>query len=388
MKDKISFVVAFLGLFIALTPFKSSMEAIKLDYIFYSSNMFEILYIPLILLFLSTYIYALDYAKYGFKIFDNLAIFKYFENIANSLYFIAIFSPLLFILIYLIAQLILLIPYKEIKLDILSYVINVIAALFSLFYIIKGAWRQTKELRIAKEEKLDEYSFSAESDAQQLVENKKWNLSIVEAYRSLELAVNKKLLELGIDSTRIPITRAMDILTKNEIINRQEVEKINHIRILRNRSVHSNDNFTEDEAKEVVKIVKNILPKLETISTRGRYLERKVYDALYSEGGLFPRHHILFPSSQRDYGYDFIGDGPKYTYLIQIKSSNKINAIKNAIRQVKGFATNQNRIIIVVPDTEQKIIIDDEQVKILYFNLEKEEFSNREEIYDWIYNVE
>ena len=73
MKDKIAFVIAFLGVFIAITPFKDSLINIKLDYIFFKTDLYEILYLPLIFLFLAVYVYAIDYTKYGFKVFVTIS---------------------------------------------------------------------------------------------------------------------------------------------------------------------------------------------------------------------------------------------------------------------------------------------------------------------------
>jgi len=74
MKDKIAFVIAFLGVSIALTPFKDTLVSIELDYIYFKTDLYKIFSVPLAFLFIAAYVYAIDYTKYGFKVFDNWRI--------------------------------------------------------------------------------------------------------------------------------------------------------------------------------------------------------------------------------------------------------------------------------------------------------------------------
>ena len=196
MKDKIAFVVAFLGLFIAITPFKDTLINFKLDYIFFKTNIYEILYIPLVFLFIAVYVYAIDYTKYGFKVFDSWSIIKYFEVIGNTFYLLAIFSPLFIFATYILIKIISLIPFKNIPIEIISYLTNILAAIAAIIFTIRATIRQRRYQSTAKEEDLENSSINAELEAKRMFEQKNWNLTIIESFRSLELAINKKLIIL------------------------------------------------------------------------------------------------------------------------------------------------------------------------------------------------
>ena len=263
MKDKIAFVVAFLGVFIAITPFKDTLTHIKLDYILFKTDLYEILYIPLIFLFIAAYVYAIDYTKYGFKVFDNWRIFKYFEVIGNTFYLLAIISPILIFTTYFLIIIFSFIPFKNIPIEIISYVLNILLALAAIIFSIKVTIRQRKDQSTAKEENLENSSINAELEAKRMFEQKKWNLTILESFRSLELAINKKLIDYGIDMKRLPLSRALNLLVKNEIINRDDFQKINYFKSLRNEAAHSNVNFSQEDVEKAISISKEIIPKLE-----------------------------------------------------------------------------------------------------------------------------
>jgi hypothetical protein len=151
------------------------------------------------------------------------------------------------------------------------------------------------------------------NEARTLVEKKMWNLSIVEAYRSLELSIDKKLLELGMDAKRIPFSRSTDILSKYGILTANEINNLNYIRDLRNKAVHTSMEFTEEEASEVIKMIKDILPKLETKTTSSLFFEKEIIEILGGEKGLFPKNQTII---QQEAGFDIEAIGHDYKYLI------------------------------------------------------------------------
>lgn len=385
MKDKIAFVIAFLGVFIALTPFKNTLLGIELDYGFYKTNIYTLLFIPLSLLFLAAYFYALDYTKYGFSLFDGWRIFKYFELTANTLYLFAILSPVLIIVTYIIIQLFSLIPIKDFRLEFISYFLNIIAIIFTIIISIKTTIRIRKSQREAREETLENSAINVEQEARKLFEEKKWNLSIIESYRLMEIAINKKLLDLGIDAKRIPIIRALDILIKYGVLSRDDFHKINLVRSLRNEAAHSNKEFTLSEVENVFEITNNILPKLKNHTNFGQKFEENIIQLLSGDGGLFPRHHLSPPQSNQLVGYDLLAEGPLYNYLIEIKSSSNKRTINRALHQLQKYLSDKSRGIIILPKIDYEFQLGGDRIKFLYYDVENNCFTNRDEIYNWIY---
>jgi len=100
LREKVSFLVAFVGIVISLIPSDENFGEVVIDFGFIDTNPLTLLYITLGLLFISSYFYALDYIKYGFKRLESWAIFRYLQNFANAIYVIAVLSPLAYFLIW------------------------------------------------------------------------------------------------------------------------------------------------------------------------------------------------------------------------------------------------------------------------------------------------
>lgn len=89
MKDKISFVIAFLAAIIALAPFKDVLQATVITFGTHDVSVLTLCYISLGMLFVSAYLYAIDYVRYGFKFLDGLKLFRYVQIAGDSLYLLA-----------------------------------------------------------------------------------------------------------------------------------------------------------------------------------------------------------------------------------------------------------------------------------------------------------
>lgn len=378
--EKTSFIIAFVGVIIALDPIKDNLKNINIDFGFAEYNILLLFYITFSLLLLSLYVYALDYVRYGFKSFDRITSFKYLLPIANVFYFIAVLSPLIYLIMMGTAKIYVMVintPQLEIIVTLLTPLIFTI--LSSL-----ASWRQTKESNQAEEEYLDESASYSMNEARQLVEKRLWSLSIVEAYRSLELNTDKKLLELGIDARKISFSRSIGILSAHGVLTADDAEKLSYVRGLRNKAVHSSIEFSGDESSNAIKIINNLLPKLETATTRGLAFENEIFEVLRGKKGLFPEDHMF--REKPDQKYDIKVECPNYNYLIEIKSKGGARIINKALEQMKKISQDAGvRYIIVVPKAEDAIDLKDLNAKVLYFDSEKHEFENRDEIYNWIH---
>jgi len=384
MKDKSTFVIALAGL-IFILPFKEQLAKINIDFGFTTTNILNLLFITFVLLLISIYFYALDYIRYGFKGLEDLILFKHFQFIANYLYFIALISLPIYLLIWGIVKvyrLILFLHFPQLIIYILP-IISTVTAILSLFIVIK----QTKNHRLTQEENIDGSMSISKSKIDQLVENRKWNLAIIEAFRYLELSINKTLLEIGLDAGRIPFSHSIELLYKKEIITKSEMNSLNFIRDLRNKAVHSSIEFTKEESLTAANIIGNILLKLENRTMTGFLFEKEVIKVLGGNKGLFPGHHIFPQYKIGNHIIDAKAEGPKYNYLIEITITINPIVINNAIQELKQFSGENIRNIMILPKSERKIDIREENTKILYYNPEKQEFENRDELYNWIYKV-
>jgi len=385
MKDKIAFVIAFLGVIIAITPFTEILKNITIEYGNIRVNIITLVYIPLAILFLAVYFYALDYLKYGFKIFDGIALFRYFQIIGDTFYFLAIISPFVYFIIWIVAKVCFLLPLPNINLAKYSYLIPILISFISALTSLYAAKYLNRERRKTLEESLDESSIKAENEVKNLVEKKLWNLSIVKAFRSLELTINKRLIELGVDPSRITTFRAINFLLQNGIIDRKDSQKIQYIRELRNKAVHSNTKFTKKEAIEVVNITKALIPKLEISIPRYSFFENRVFESLLSKDGFFSKKHFYTQSKFGNRIFDALAKGPNYEYIIEVKMTKNPKIILKTLNQIEEYAKSNVRALIVVPHSNYKIATKRESIRILYYDIENDKFTNREEVYDWIH---
>jgi HEPN domain-containing protein len=385
-EDKVTFVIAFTSVVLAVAPFKDALNKIIFDFGFISCSLLLLFYISFGFLVLSVYFYALDYTRYGFKFLDRLSLlFKGMQILANTFYFVAIFSPFIYFIIWLAVKILKAIPYFNIQLpqisNYLSLIISVLVAGISTFV----SWRQYKYSHVAQEEQLEQSASTASTIALNLVEKRKWNLAIIEAYRSLELSITKKLIESGIDAERIPFYRLTKILLDLGVFTKEDFNNLIFIRELRNKAVHSSEEFGEEQALSVIKLINEILPKLETRSTSSSLLEQDIIKVLLGKNGLFLRHHIRFTNTTQDFGCDAIAEGPGHNYFIEIKALNNPTILKKVLEQLNNSCGKNSRKIIIVLKSTEIIDLNDENVKILYYDPEKREFVNRDELFNWIY---
>ncbi len=386
MKDKISFIVVLVGIFLAATPFRNDLAKVQMDFGFITLTLLNLVYISFSTLALSVYIYALDYVRYGFKRLDGWRIFKYLQITANTLYLIAIISPIIYFFVWVIIRFIRSIPIEAIKsANFLSYV-AILLSILSIISTIIASWKQYKEQRIIQEEKLDETAAEATSEVNRFIEEKHWRYLIIETFRSLELNIRKKLIELGYNIQRLSISRCINILHHLEVLTSEEVSLLYFARNLRNEVIHTTAEFSEEDALEVNDIINKILPKLETLGTGGRVFEREVIYSLVGKDKLFLKHH-LFPEFRiKNFTFDAKGEGPNYDYYIEIKLTRNKQAVLKAINQIKSIAPQNSRKLIVIPSTieiSQTVAQDD--LRILFFDVNKKRFVNQDEIYNWIY---
>jgi HEPN domain-containing protein len=284
-------------------------------------------------------------------------------------------------------QLILLIPVSVLSLKQYSKYSSTLISVLSLIVSIIAAWRKNKEERIAKEELLDESATNAVSEARKLVDRRMWSLSIIEAFRSLELSLNKKLIDLGFDSRQFQSFRAVEILAQKEILSKEDLRDIHYIRDARNKAAHSSIDFSEKEAEEILSIVKRLLPKLETTANKVGSLERNIIQALIGENGLFPKDNLHIQNSAQDLGYYAKGRGPNHDYMIEIKLTRNVYAVRHSFHQLKNIMKQNDRLLFIVPKEMKPLNIGDDNARLLYYDTETGQFTNKDEIYNWIYGI-
>lgn len=376
---KTGFILAFAALIITLNSSNPDFLLTKIDFGFWNPNIRDLVMISIYLLFISIYLYAIDSVRYGLPKIESWKLFKSIQFLAHLAYLFAIISPLFFVLMYFLN-----LGFKNftnINVEVYSKTISILSiftSLISTLFIMR-----TKDL-FEKEKTKQKFSIQM-NDVDSLIKSKKWRAAIIEAFRLLETTIDNKLKDYGINLDRISFSYAVRILFEKNILNQENLIELNKIRRIRNLAVHTNEKITKSEAENIIKSINSLINDLSVPNLSESIVEKEILKAL---SALFPPHHIIpqlnFKGIQKK--IDFRAEGPNWDYLIEIAHFVYKKNIVNEVKKIKKLLNSNERGIVIVPNTKNKKIISTEkQIKILYFNFQKNKFINHKEIYDWIY---
>ncbi len=379
ISDKTEFILAFAALIIGLGVFSDNLKQININLGFGNFSFWNIGLVIFSLLFLSIYLYALDYVRYGIPRIENWKLFKTLQYIAHFLYSFAIIIPLLVILLWIFVFILGKLPLEKY----VSYISITISMLVSAGSLALSLFQFRKKEKIVREEISERASLSL-SETDRLVEKKEWRLVIMEAFRLLELMLRNKAEEIGIDAARLPFIRQVQIFIEKGLFTKPQAVKLSQVRELRNLAAHSEINITREQAMYVTDVIDEIGNSLTYATFASGLFEKKVGNALQN---LFPKHHIF---RQFNVGkgkrVDFIAEGPEHTYYIEAKVINFPAMIDAAAKQIEDLFHNENdRGLLIIPTTSQAIDLTNSKIKVLYFDIQNETFVNQKEILKWIY---
>lgn len=382
ISDKTEFVLAFAALIIGLGVFSSDLKQININFGFKSFSLWDIGSVILLLLLLSIYLYALDYVRYGIPRIENWKLFKTLQRIAHFLYLFAIILPLLIALIWPVAFLLSKLPVTNIQ-NYVSYIVTIFSILISIGAFFLSSLQLKGIERIIQEE-ISERASRSLLETDRLVEKRKWRLVVIETFRLLELMFKNKAEEIGINASRLPFVRLVRIFVEKELITKTQAAKLDQVRELRNLAAHSEKVISKQQAAYVTDVVDEVVNILTPIGFASGFLEERVLDALKN---LFPKHHIFHQFNVGKGGrVDFMAEGPGHTYYVEIKMVDSLASVRNATRQIRILLKkDSDRGLLVLPLTAMPTNITDPRIKILYFDIQNERFSNQQEIYRWIY---
>lgn len=382
ISDKTEFVLAFAALIIGLGIFSSELKQININFGFKSFSLWDIGLTILLLLLLSIYLYALDYVRYGIPRIENWKVFKTLQRIAHFLYLFAIILPLLIALIWPVAFLLSKLPITNIQ-NYVNYIVITSSALISIGAFLLSLLQLKRKEKVIQEE-ISERASRSLLETDRLIEKRKWRLVVIETFRLLELMFKNKAEEIGINASRLPFVRLVHIFVEKELITKAQAAKLDQVRELRNLAAHSEKVISGQQAAYVTDAVNEIGNILTPVGFASGFLEEKVLGALNK---LFPKHHIFHQFNVgKGERVDFMAEGPDHTYFIEIKMVDSPALIRRALGQIQALLKrDSDRGLLVLPLTAMSADIADSRIKILYFDIQNERFSNQREIYKWMY---
>ena len=259
--DKTGFVVGFSALLIALFPYKELAQSIIIPIFNFDVSIYKLAGTLLLMLFLSTYLYGLNYVRYDFPTILNFEILKYLELLAHIFYMLAFIFPVLIVILSAISSFIKIIPdlglsNKVLLINLASSIVSIAGVLMS-YYTYK-----TKEKDLIKE--LTDFQSKI---AEQVSKTEKVDkLSLLNLYESILANLEALLVpHAGLAVQRITPNKIVRLASNKQILSFEDVAVIDDLRGLRNQIAHNNlsENIILDQALYVKG--KNILNKLEQL---------------------------------------------------------------------------------------------------------------------------
>lgn len=260
-KEKYEFILGFVGLAVSLSAFKEELKSIVINLGFVHFSFANYFFVIVIGFLICLYFYSVERVIRDTKI-GNWKGFDYIIKFSYFIFILLMISPILIFASWISSKFILTINSlnNEIQNAITSLVSVIIGAISVLFSnTISSKIRKHKKDK--QQEELEYQEIKEIEIAEKLLNDGYYSQSILEAFKVLELHLYKLLHQKDV---RVQKHRFLDILnlsTKLEHINNNEVAKINEIRGIRNTAAHLDSKHTKEQAEKTVEFVKGILKR-------------------------------------------------------------------------------------------------------------------------------
>lgn len=236
VKERMTFAIALLGVLLALHPFLSENKnasftlldiSIKLQYFY---TLFSLL------LGISIYFYALQFVKHK--------ALQFTESVGNYVFLIALIAPAAYLLLY-ICYLFSNIATKYSANEELRTYISIISVLISIGFSIYSLYVGKNELnrREVEEKSSDKRkeSYSEIEKAQILIEAGIYEPAIMHIFNSIMSHLRNLLLSNRIIDKEVPDFQTIQLTKQKKLINKELMERIHHLRLIRNKVVHATE---------------------------------------------------------------------------------------------------------------------------------------------------
>lgn len=270
--DKNTFVVAFFALVIALSPLNGFLNKISVSILIGEYSLLDLVYVPISLLALSMYAYAINYIRYDYALLFSWRWLRHIESLANVLYLLAILAyPLLVLGMYLLDRIIQVIApvfsrWLESAVVLRGSIFSILSILISVLVIILQFWKSQKELENTKEQlRINEKYLKDEIG--RLSSRGDHEMVLLKTYNNLVNTIELDLAEkYGPIVSKMSPPKIVDMARSARVLLPEEVSLIADIRGVRNRIAHSTENnvIPEEAAKDLVEKTNKIIKRLET----------------------------------------------------------------------------------------------------------------------------
>jgi hypothetical protein len=262
---KLEFIIGFIAILITLYQFRTSLDLIQINIIIGSFSLTNVIIGFSLLLFISFYLYAINYIRYDFPSLTDIEKLRYIEFFAHLLYFFALVAyPLIIFFLAGISYIISLFIQMPLSSSVELLIFGITSIVMSILSIILQTI-EFKRREQMKMEGLDEIEKQFAINAKEAYEKGIYEPVFLYLYNSVVKLIQIRLVKkLGIDIERVPTWQLIEIAYKNNLITTEDAELIKDIRGIRNKVAHGEKTIkiTKDMTKNFIDKTEKILRKL------------------------------------------------------------------------------------------------------------------------------
>ncbi|NNM29347.1 MAG: DUF4145 domain-containing protein, partial [Akkermansiaceae bacterium] len=253
-KAKVAFALALAGLLFAIHPLMEDLGTAGFDFPGFVLHFRVIYYALFALLGGSVYFFAIDFLTLSQP---GLA-----HRVGNLLYAVALLFPPVFVAIWLSAQIgeaVVLVSNSDAAGEISMVASSILAgagAILIVYLISRVMNRRDREANVDKLAAREAPHFRR---AEEMNDSGHYDLAALEAFRSIETALSRTLLDRNI---RVKSARASELIpaaAQAGIIPHELVGLLHEVRVARNRAIHATTPIPDEDARWLLDTTRKIL---------------------------------------------------------------------------------------------------------------------------------
>lgn len=258
--NKLELTIGFTALIVSLGTFKSELQSIMIDLGIFKFSLDQYLLLIILALLLSAYLTYIDKFSKEFQ-FGSWRVFNILPFASTWLLFFVLFSPFLIIVVCFFNKLNNYMLIHKRESDAILFVLRIGVTLSATLATISAALYHLKYKKTLSNEKNIDKEIIELEYAKKLYSDKYYAHSILEFYKILVAHLYNNLQNQGVRISKNRVDDLINQAEKNGIISAEQVEKIKNLRIERNKVAHSSKVFTQEEARNAMDFVIQIINK-------------------------------------------------------------------------------------------------------------------------------
>ncbi|MFA7421930.1 MAG: hypothetical protein WCZ90_19765 [Melioribacteraceae bacterium] len=261
-KEKLAFVIGLVAILFTLSSLIESIGHIGYSLFGFVLTISHVYYFISISLLIAVYFY-------GIRFITDRYI-RITEIIGDYLYIIVILTPPVYIALFLVVALANIFG-NLFRSDNTRYIIEVVLTIL-IGILSSFIWERIRKIFIKKEknssvQQLQKKETSFFNRAESLFNSGNFDLSVVEAFKTIEIAAQKYLIDHGYIEYRKPNSSWLKIMDEKKLIPSQIIEDLQFVRNQRNLAAHAVEPISYEKAKEVLSITSKFLALMSSINS-------------------------------------------------------------------------------------------------------------------------